>query len=108
MLEFPGGLSGYRSSLVTAVVQVQFLAWEFTNAVGVPKKKKKIKNVNLIPSFESFLGSKELTNERPGTEKVFLNFSYFSIFCSWKIVSIDILKSLSNCFSFILKSPSGK
>ena len=46
--EFPGGSAGEGFGIVTAMVwvasaaQVQSLAWELLNAMGVAKKKKKI------------------------------------------------------------------
>ena len=40
LLEFLGGLMVKGSSIVTAVAQVQSLAWELPHAMDVAKKKK--------------------------------------------------------------------
>ena len=43
--EFPGGSGGYGPGVVTAVAQVQSLAWEFPRAMGAVKKKRKIHKI---------------------------------------------------------------
>ena len=43
--EFPRGTAGKGSSIVTAAVWVQSVAWEFTHAEGPSKKKKKGKDL---------------------------------------------------------------
>ena len=42
VLEFPDGSMGWGSSLVSAVLQIRSLAWEFPHAMGLTKTKKVI------------------------------------------------------------------